>query len=116
MSGFLLAGRLEEPMAWSLLPEVLSQRRSQSRSLEKSGADCRPSICKMVVKLRWEVLADRIYVKAPALESPKKKSMLCSLTEPSDATAQIHMKRKVSEFWYQRSLRMVEHVKIGEHT
>ena len=34
----------------------------------------------MVVKLRWGVLADRMYVKAP--------------TGPPDATAQTHMKRK----------------------
>ena len=38
------------------------------------------------VKLRWRVLADRMYIKAP-LKSPKKNSMRCFLTGPPGATA-----------------------------
>ena len=47
----------------------------------------------MEVKLRWGVLADRMYVKAPTGKSKKELDALL-FDRPPDATALTHMKRK----------------------
>jgi len=47
----------------------LAQRRFPTRPFAKSGAGCRPSISGMEVKLRWQVLADRMYTKTPTGKS-----------------------------------------------
>ena len=53
----------------------------------------------------------------PPLGSPKKNSMLCSLTEPPGATAQTHMKRKsIVVLESKKSKHGGRHVKIGWHT
>ena len=70
----------------------------------------------MVVKLRWGVLVDRMYVKAPP-GSPKNNSMLCSSTGPPDATAQTHMKRKsIVVLESKKSRHGGRNVRIGWHT
>ena len=46
----------------------------------------------MEIKLRWRVLADRMYTRSPR-ESPKMNSMLCFLTGLPGVTARTRMKR-----------------------
>ena len=58
-----------------LQPGVLSQKRSVNRSLVESGEGCGPSICGEV-KLRWRVLADRMYTKAPTGKSKQELDAL----------------------------------------
>ena len=65
----------------------------------------------MQVKLRWQVLADRMYVKAPT-----GKSMLCSLTGPPGATAQTRMKKNlIVVLESKKSKHGGENAKIGWH-
>ena len=53
----------------------------------------------------------------PPLGSPKKNSILCSLTRPPDATAQTHMKRKsIVGLESKKSKHGGRDVKIGWHT
>ena len=69
----------------------------------------------MVVNLKWGVLVDRMYVKAP-LGNPKKTWMLCSLTGLPDATAQtLMMRRSIVGLDSKRSKHGGRHVKIGWH-
>ena len=75
-----------------LQPGVLWLRRSPNRSFVRSGAGCRHLW--MEVKLRWRVLAGRMYTKAPTL-SPKKNSMLYFLTGLPGAATRIRMKKKL---------------------
>ena len=56
-----------------LQPGVLSQRRSPNRSLVKSG---QAKHLWMEVKLRWRVLADRMYTKAPTEKSKEELDAL----------------------------------------
>ena len=106
----------EETYGLPLQPGVLSQRRSQNRSSSKSGAGCRPSICGWWSSYGGGCLLTECTSKPP-LGSPKKNSMLCSLTGPPDATAQTHMKRKsIVVLESKKSKLGGRNVKIGWHT
>ena len=70
----------------------------------------------MVVKLRWGVLVDRMYVKAPTGKSKEELDALHS-TGPPDATAQTHMKRKsIVVLESKKSRHGGRNVRIGWHT
>ena len=73
-------------------PGVLSQRRSPNRSLVKSGAGCRPSICGWRSSCGGGCLLTECTPRPP-LGSPKKNSMLCFLTGLPGATTRIRMKK-----------------------
>ena len=70
----------------------------------------------MVVKLRWGVLADRMYVKAPTGKSKKELDALL-FDRAADATAETHMKRKsIVGLESKKSRHGGRNARIGWHT
>ena len=70
----------------------------------------------MEVKLRWGVLVDRMYVKAPTGKSKEELDALL-LTGPPDTTAQtLMMGRSIVGLESKRFKNGGRHVKIGWHT
>ena len=70
----------------------------------------------MEVKLRWRVLADRMYTVAPT-QSPHKNSMLCFLTGLPGATTRIRMKKKlIVDLHSKKSKHGGSNAKSGCHT
>ena len=99
-----------------LQPGVLLQRRSQNRFSAKSGAGCRPSICGCRSSYGGRCLLTEC-TSEPPLGSPKKNSMLCSLTGPPGAIAQTRMKKNlIVVLESKKSKHGGRNVKIGWHT
>ena len=99
-----------------LQPGVLSQRKSQHRYSAKSGDGCRPSICGWRSSYGGGCWLTECTSKPP-LGSPKKNSILCSLTRRPDATAPTLMKRKsIVGLESKKFKHGGRDVKIGWHT
>ena len=71
----------------------LSLRKSPNRTLVKSGAGCRPSICGWRSSCGGGCLLT-VCTPKPLQGNPKKNSMLCFLTGPPGTTTRTFMKKK----------------------